>query len=88
MLQLDDHFALLDFYATGQAIFLRVFVPLIEHIQLLVRWRIKIFHARGDFNGAGPAGAIKTARFHLDPGLLPGFEEQCIGGNFGGLTAR
>jgi len=87
MLQPNDHFALLDFHAAGQAIFLRVLVPLVQHVQLLIGRRIEIFHARRDFDGAGPTGAIKTSRLHLDARLLPGIEEQGTGGNIGGLTA-
>ena len=87
MLQANDHFALLDFHAAGQAIFIRVLVPLIEHVQLLVGRRIEIFHARADFDGAGSAGAIETARLHLDSRRFPGVEEQGAGGDFSGLTA-
>jgi len=88
MLKADDDFALLDFYAAGQAIFLRVLVPLVQHIQFLIGWRIEIFHARRDFDSTGSAGAIKTSRLHFDSGFLPGIKEQGASGNFGGLTAR
>jgi len=88
MLQADDDFAFLDFDAAGEAIFLRVLVPLIEDIEFLVGWRIEIFHARGDFDGAGSTGAIKASGFHFDARQFPGVEEEGAGGNFGGLAAR
>ena len=87
MLKANNYFALLDFDAAGQAIFFRILVPLIQHVEFLVGRRIEIFHARRDCNGASSAGAIKTSRLHLDSRLFPRIEKKGAGGNFGGLTA-
>ncbi len=87
MLQPNNHIALQDFHAAGQPIFIRVLVPLIEHVQLLIGRRIEIFHARGDLDRACSAGAIETSRLHLHARRLSGIEQQGIGGNFSGLAA-
>jgi hypothetical protein len=87
MLQLDNHFAIHDLHAASQPIFLRVLVPLIEHIQLFIGWRGEIFHARRDIDGTGSAGAIETSRLHLHASFLSSIEQKGIGRNFGGLAA-
>ena len=87
MLQPDDDVALEDFDAAGQAIFLRVLVPLIEDIEFFIGGRFQIFHAGIDRNCAGAAGAVEATGFHFDSRLLSGIEEKGSSGNFGGLTA-
>ena len=88
MLQADDDVAFKDFDATGEAVFFRVLVPLIEDVEFLVGGRLEVFHARVDGNGAGAAGAVEAAGFHLDARLLASIEQQRPGRNFGGLAAR
>jgi len=87
MLQADDDVAFKDFDATGEAVFFRVLVPLIEDVEFLVGGRLEVFHARVDGNGAGAAGAVEATGFHFDSRLLSGIEEKGSSGNFGGLTA-
>ena len=86
MLQLQDHIALENLHATGQSVFIRVLVPLVEHVQLLVGGWLQVFHPGSDLDRAGAAGTIETTGFHFHTRLLACIEEQGAGGNFGGLA--
>jgi hypothetical protein len=83
-----NHVTLQNLHATGQAIFLRVLVPLIEDIEFLIRGRFKILHAGIDGNSAGAARAIEATRLHFDARLFARIEYEGTGGNFGGLASR
>jgi hypothetical protein len=78
--------ALENFDATGEAEFLRVFVPLVEDVEFLVGGGLNVFHAGDDFDGAGSAGTIEAAGFHFDAGGLTGVEEESAGIDLGGLA--
>ena len=87
MLQADDDVAFKDFDATGEAVFFRVLVPLIEDVEFLVGGRLEIFHAGIDRDSASSAGAVEATGFHFDARLLAGIEEKSSSRDFGALTA-
>ena len=76
MLKLDDHFALLDFHAAGQAIFLRVLVPLIEDVQFLVGWGFEIFHAGIDGEMDGHAATHVPHWMQRSASMTPAASSQ------------
>jgi len=86
MLHAHDDFALEDFVAAGEAVFLGVLVPLVEDVEFLVRGWIDVLHAGDDFDGAGATRAVKATGFHLDSRRLTGIKKQRSGRNFGRLA--
>ncbi len=75
-------FSVEQFDAAGQAVFFRVFVPLIEDIEFFIGGETQIFHPAHDLRHAGAARAVKAAGFHFDAGEFARFEEEFPVGDF------
>ena len=84
----QHNFSLENLDATGQPIFFRIPVPLIENIEFLRRGRIQILHTADNFRRAGAAFTIKAACLHFHSGLLARRQQQFTGFNLGGEVLR
>lgn len=84
MFLLQNDLPLNNLDAAGQAMGLRVLVPLVEHIQFLGRGRTQVFLTADNPRDTRAAGAVKTTRLHLDTGFLTGIQKLCTCRDFGG----
>jgi hypothetical protein len=80
----QDDFAAEDLVAAGQAEFFRVLVPLVQHVEFLVRGFAEVFHAADHLGGAGAARAVEAAGLHLHASRLAGLDEVFTVGDFRG----
>src|SRR6185436_3312709 len=84
MTRTKHNLALFDFHTASQPIFLRIFIPRIQHVEFFRRRFFEVLHAANDLDRAGATGTIEAAGLHFNAGFLAGIQQQFAWRHVGG----